>query len=267
MKMVTHYVYIIHEREFINSGTQIYKIGKTKQRNRKRFRQYPKQSALLFQICCNDCDQIEKEIINAFKDKYKHRHDIGNEYFEGGFLDMRDTMYSILKKEKGDPAMRQRALTRTEKMRLERKQAAEADAAEKEKLYALRLERKQRRKADNAEKEKRYAEKAAMKKAQKDAIIAEKEQKRKLVIDWLKNEINKNSLKDDFSAKIHKSYSNFVEESSINCKDTVRPITLSAWGRMMNENIEPFSYIKRCTKARGKLLKFNIEAIKNWLDI
>lgn len=242
MKMATHYVYIVHEREFINSGKQIYKIGKTKQRNRNRFRQYPKQSILLFQICCNDCDQIEKEIINAFKDKYKHRRDIGKEYFQGGFLAMRDTMYSILKKEKGDPAMRQRALTDTEKMR---------------------LERKQRREADVAEKKKRRDEIAAMKKVQEE----EKKQKRKLVIDWLKNEINKNSLKDDFSAKMYKSYSNFVEESWINCKDMVRPITLTAFGRMTNENIEPFSYIKRCAKGRGMLLEFNIEAIKNWFTI
>ena len=91
--MTTNYVYIIQEREFIKTCEKIYKIGKYKQENNKRINQYPKQSRLLFQIVCNNCDKLEKELIKIFKNKYIHRKDIGNEYFEGDFEDMINTIY------------------------------------------------------------------------------------------------------------------------------------------------------------------------------
>ncbi len=40
--MDIEYIYLIQEREFINSKQPIYKIGRTKQNNYKRFEQYPK---------------------------------------------------------------------------------------------------------------------------------------------------------------------------------------------------------------------------------
>ena len=36
------YIYLLHEREFVNSKQSIYKIGKSKQENLKRLYQYPK---------------------------------------------------------------------------------------------------------------------------------------------------------------------------------------------------------------------------------
>lgn len=55
----------------------------TKKENHLRFNQYPKGSVLLFQIICNNCKNIEKQIIKLFKENFKYRRDVGNEYFEG----------------------------------------------------------------------------------------------------------------------------------------------------------------------------------------
>lgn len=81
--MENHYVYLLQEREFINSNMPIYKIGKTKQANLNRFKSYPKGSELLCQLSCKDCSNIEKEIINLFDKKYVKMRNIGAEYYEG----------------------------------------------------------------------------------------------------------------------------------------------------------------------------------------
>ena len=64
--MSAQYVYLIHEREFIKTSENIFKIGKSKQENNKRINQYPKQSKLLLQIVCDNCDILEKELIISF---------------------------------------------------------------------------------------------------------------------------------------------------------------------------------------------------------
>ena len=48
------YIYLIHLREFLTQNKSIFKIGKTKQINEKRFNSYPKGSELKFLICCNN---------------------------------------------------------------------------------------------------------------------------------------------------------------------------------------------------------------------
>lgn len=85
---MSEYIYLLHEREFINTKQNIYKLGKTKQENLQRFKQYPKGSKLILQQVCNDCDMLETQLIRDFKNKYIHRKDIGNEYFEGDYNDM-----------------------------------------------------------------------------------------------------------------------------------------------------------------------------------
>jgi hypothetical protein len=84
-----NYIYLIKLREFIKTKENIYKIGKTKQENLSRVNSYPKGSILIIQIECDDCDKTEKELIKLFKEKYIHRKDIGNEYFEGLRKDMK----------------------------------------------------------------------------------------------------------------------------------------------------------------------------------
>jgi len=80
------YIYIIREREFINSNKQIYKIGKTSgDCPNKRLCNYPKGSELIYTCFTNNQDQTEKEIKIKFKENYIQRIDIGIEYFEGDF--------------------------------------------------------------------------------------------------------------------------------------------------------------------------------------
>ena len=64
--MELQYVYLLQEREFIKTCEPIFKIGKTKQFHTTRFNQYPKNSVLISQISCADCDNIEKKIIELF---------------------------------------------------------------------------------------------------------------------------------------------------------------------------------------------------------
>lgn len=98
--MNIHYVYLLQEREFVNSKENIYKIGKTKKLNFIRFKQYPKGSILLFQSTCNDCNAMEKTIMSIFKQKFTQRKDIGREYFEGNHKKMIKIMNKCIENEK-----------------------------------------------------------------------------------------------------------------------------------------------------------------------
>ena len=92
----TNYIYLVKEREFIKTNENIYKIGRSKQENTKRFLQYPKGSELILQETCIDCIKTEKMIINEFKNHFIHRKDIGYEYFEGDYLKMRKIVWGYL---------------------------------------------------------------------------------------------------------------------------------------------------------------------------
>ena len=58
--MMSNYIYLLQEREFIKTNENIYKIGMTTKLNFERFNQYPKGSVLLFQIICEDSKNIYK---------------------------------------------------------------------------------------------------------------------------------------------------------------------------------------------------------------
>ena len=96
MALNPQYIYLLQEREFIKTKEDIYKIGKTKQSNDKRFKQYPKDSILLYQIICDNCDFIEKNLIKEFKNKFTHSKTIGNEYFKGNYKNMIDTIHTYI---------------------------------------------------------------------------------------------------------------------------------------------------------------------------
>ena len=91
------FIYLLQEREFIKTKEPIYKIGKTKQEKLKRIKSYPNGSELLFYIVCNNCDKIEKIIINKFKSHFIHKKEFGNEYFMGDYNSMIDTIYNIIR--------------------------------------------------------------------------------------------------------------------------------------------------------------------------
>jgi len=98
--MATNYIYLLQEREFIKTKENVYKVGMTKKENHKRFNQYPKGSVLLFQMICNDCNNIEKSVIKIFKNIFIQRKDIGNEYFEGDYKYMIDIIFLAIKNDK-----------------------------------------------------------------------------------------------------------------------------------------------------------------------
>lgn len=82
------YIYLLQEREFVKTQEQIYKIGKTMQKNLKRFNAYPKGTILLFYSMCTDHHTMERLIIKTFSDNFIRRQDIGAEYFEGDLNSM-----------------------------------------------------------------------------------------------------------------------------------------------------------------------------------
>jgi hypothetical protein len=94
--MAHNYIYLIHIREFVNNGDNVYKIGKTKQKNLKRFNNYPNGSELLFHCICDNCDVSEKDIINMFDSKYIKRKEFGNEYYEGDYRLMIYDIFTII---------------------------------------------------------------------------------------------------------------------------------------------------------------------------
>ncbi len=93
-----NYVYLIREREFIRTNDEIYKLGKTTQTPNSRLQGYPKESEVLLYIDVNDCHAMEKELISEFDERYKHRDDIGREYYEGDLNDMKRTFFGVIGK-------------------------------------------------------------------------------------------------------------------------------------------------------------------------
>jgi hypothetical protein len=94
--MTAEYIYLLQEREFTKTGENIYKIGRTSKENYTRFNQYTKGSILLFQIICDDSINIERKIIEKFKNEFIHCKHIGNEYFMGHYQLMINLIYKII---------------------------------------------------------------------------------------------------------------------------------------------------------------------------
>ena len=94
------YIYLLIEREFINSNQSVYKVGKTNQPNYNRFKTYPNDSKILLHISVENCSEFEESILSIFRRTFIPRVDIGSEYFEGDVNLMRQKiMHIILSKE------------------------------------------------------------------------------------------------------------------------------------------------------------------------
>lgn len=98
--MGSHQIYLLYEREFIHKNENIYKLGKSKQENMKRVRDYPKGSRCLVMETCVDCDSAERDLLHIFKTKFKQELDFGREYFSGDVDDMRDEIYKYIRLQK-----------------------------------------------------------------------------------------------------------------------------------------------------------------------
>lgn len=90
------YIYLIRLREFYTQNIDIYKVGKTSRNFIDRFKEYPKGSELLFTLRVNEIDILERLIIDKLKERFIHKTEYGNEYFEGRHNLMIDTIWSIV---------------------------------------------------------------------------------------------------------------------------------------------------------------------------
>lgn len=97
------YIYLLRTREFIRLNEQTYKIGKTRQKNLKRFDSYPKKSELMLKMFTPNVDADENMLIDLFKSKYKHMTDYGREYFNGDVHCMIDDIEQHLGQYSVDP--------------------------------------------------------------------------------------------------------------------------------------------------------------------
>lgn len=93
------FIYIIHLREFINTNTPIYKIGRSVDM-KKRLLNYPKNSVVVFTRQVDDNKEIEKEILNQFDDIFEQEKDYGREYYSGDKDEMIDVIHGIIKQHK-----------------------------------------------------------------------------------------------------------------------------------------------------------------------
>jgi hypothetical protein len=89
------FVYILQEREFINSGEPVYKIGKTIN-PKNRMSSYPKASNVLGIYLCGDCHTTEKSLIELFDVKFIKRKDLGLEYYQGDINEMVNEIYFLI---------------------------------------------------------------------------------------------------------------------------------------------------------------------------
>jgi hypothetical protein len=94
------HVYIVKEREFLKSGENVFKIGKSTN-IKSRMPSYPKNSLIVIIVHTDNYDvhQVERELIQHLKDdpRFVQRTDIGSEYFQCCINDLMEE-YMILQK-------------------------------------------------------------------------------------------------------------------------------------------------------------------------
>lgn len=92
------YIYIIQPREFIKTGENIYKIGRTSRCITKRFTEYPKGSNLMYcSVVDNTClNEMERKVIESFDTDFKKCVDIGSEYYCGNINEMIHRIHNVI---------------------------------------------------------------------------------------------------------------------------------------------------------------------------
>ena len=97
--MSSGYIYLLQPLRSITNNEQIYKIGKTKRENFKRFNEYPVGSILLLQSSCKNCDLMEKRLLKIFDEHFIKETEYGREYFNGDLFEMKKIINSELMNE------------------------------------------------------------------------------------------------------------------------------------------------------------------------
>lgn len=78
------YIYLLQERTAVVACQNIYKIGRTEQKNFDRFKGYNKGFEIFCHTRCKrNSKDVEYELLNIFKKRFKHITEYGNEYFQG----------------------------------------------------------------------------------------------------------------------------------------------------------------------------------------
>jgi len=97
--MSSGYIYLLQPLCSIKDNKQVYKIGKTKRNNFKRFNEYPVGSILLLQSSCKNCDLMENHLLKLFNERFAKETDYGREYFQGGLFEMKKLINSEIMNE------------------------------------------------------------------------------------------------------------------------------------------------------------------------
>lgn len=95
IKSNNEYVYLIRTREFKNLNENVYKLGRTIN-PKSRFGSYPPGSEINVISKCDNCEEVEKNLLGIFSDKFIIRKDLGNEYFQGNINCMTKEIYKYL---------------------------------------------------------------------------------------------------------------------------------------------------------------------------
>jgi hypothetical protein len=93
-----NFIYMIRPKENVIHEENVYKIGKTKSKNPdiniSRLTSYGKGTELVFITQCDNCDTLERDIIDEFTKKF-NKHIFGNEYFIGNKYEMLETISKV----------------------------------------------------------------------------------------------------------------------------------------------------------------------------
>ena len=85
------YIYLLREREFVNTDEPVFKIGRTTNL-RNRMNQYPKDTQIILIIPVDDSVWYETNLIKIFEERFERAkvgtENIGKEYFVGNLDEM-----------------------------------------------------------------------------------------------------------------------------------------------------------------------------------
>lgn len=75
------HLYVVHTRQCIDNGLQVYKVGRAKDANR-RLKQYPKGGELVTKLLVSNMAQSKAVCLALCRGSFISRKDFGSDYFE-----------------------------------------------------------------------------------------------------------------------------------------------------------------------------------------
>jgi hypothetical protein len=93
----SHLIYLLKTDLKTLDNLPLYKIGRSKQKNLARMKDYPKTYTLIYGRKCIDCIYVEKKILQLFIIKYNKY--FKNEYFSGNETEMIYDIHMIINEE------------------------------------------------------------------------------------------------------------------------------------------------------------------------